>query len=367
MSKKRSDSSTVIMCERFTKHLRASQRAQGDKILNRPNLKKIVFSQQISTETKDKKSSSTGVIFSTKSKARTFKTTKSDCFMNESPSKLDFCKKCGDSEDQVNSKLGNSSDPCNLASLKRIIHSKKPKQDGIIGLQQHYINKNFKPSTESLPDSTPNKVSLDTIKEQPESVNSEDGIFRIYDDCSTEEIGFFNTDDKDNIKNIKNFRSTNFFECHSAKSRLSIANNEKHHCIYRFYLNERLFPVPFNADFNENIRCMECNLPVQDEKDLSRNGLIQAKVNLNNQVQDMLLMLPVKKHLIIKERKKTNSKKDLDSVYFGIIKLDLNGDSIFNRTLPEDSLALKYQKGYRQFTDKPSYDYSTKNDDIVII
>ncbi|CAF4804269.1 unnamed protein product [Pieris macdunnoughi] len=364
MSQKDSDSSNVILCERFNKHLRVSQRMKGDKVVHRPNIvKKVVLSKQINPASKYSKSFSTGVISNTKTNVKTFKSTKSDCMFTVSQAKFDYCKNCGDCKGLAD-RVEKSDDLCN-----KTVNSKKTKREGQTSVQQHYLNKNFHQSTESITNCIPKKVSLDTIKEQPESNNSSDDIFRIYDDCSTEEIGFFNTDDQDNINILKNFRNTNFFECHSAKSRIhSITNKEKHKCIYRFYLNERLFPVPFNTDFNENIRCMECNLPLKDEKDLTTNGMIQAKVKLNNEVQDMILMLPVKKHLIIKERKMIKCKQDIDSVYFGIIKLDLNGDSMFNRTLPGDSLALKYQKGYRQYADAPNYDYTnTNNDDVIII
>ncbi|OWR54836.1 hypothetical protein KGM_206824 [Danaus plexippus plexippus] len=113
---------------------------------------------------------------------------------------------------------------------------------------------------------------------------------------------------------------------------------------------------------------MECQLPlnIKDEQN-SVNGTIQAKVKLNNEVQDMLLMLPVKNSLIIQERRK-DAKKEEDSLCFGIIKLNLNGDSIFNRNKPDNSLALRYQKGYEEHSRRKEYNYqSLLNDDVIIV
>ncbi|CAG4931522.1 unnamed protein product [Colias eurytheme] len=347
-------------------------------------VKKVVLSRNIGAATSEqRKSCSTGIINHKQPISKQKKTTKSDCILDptRSQTKLDCCKKCGDTEykrEDSTSKHSNEklSDLYSLQSLHRIVNNNKASKHDLKNgkLKQYYRNENFQMSTESIPDIyNTKKTSLETIKEQSEQMQSasRDSIFKIYTDSSVEEMGFFNPNDTDNLKNIKEFRSDNYFECHSVKSRInhSIASDEKHKCVYRFYLNDRLFPVPFNTDYNENIRCMECNLPLQNKEDFSNiNGMIQAKVKLNNKIQDTIVMLPVKEPLIIKERKKENNQKELDSVYFGIVKLNLNGHSIFNRTQPDDSLALKYQKGYKQYSDDLKYEYNNcNNDDVIII
>ncbi|KAF9408204.1 hypothetical protein HW555_012036 [Spodoptera exigua] len=98
------------------------------------------------------------------------------------------------------------------------------------------------------------------------------------------------------------------------------------------------------------------------------NGTIQAKVKLGSgDAQDMLLLLPVKDSLIIEERRKEN-RQDNEYVYFGIVKLTADGNSIFKRNLPDNSLALKYQKGYQEYQDSSKFSYQEiKGDDIIII
>ncbi|XP_038213907.1 uncharacterized protein LOC119833795 [Zerene cesonia] len=373
-----------VHCERYN---RLSQRLKGDRIMPRVKLvKKVVLSRNIGVSTSEqRKSCSTGIITHKQTINKQKKMTKSDCILDPTTSltKLDCCKKCGDTDyirkdstsRHTNEKL---SDLYSLQSLHRIINNNKASKHDFRNdkLKQYYRNENFQMSSESIPDIMYNtkKTSLETIKEQSEQMQpaSRDSTLKLYTDSSVEEMGFFNPNDTDNLKNIKEFRSDNYFECHSVKSRIKhrIASDDKHKCVYRFYLNDRLFPVPFNTDFEENIRCMECNLPLQNKEDFSNiNGMIQAKVKLNDKVQDTIVMLPVKEPLIIKERKKdANTRKELDSVYFGIVKLNLNGDSIFNKTQPDDSLALKYQKGYKKFSDDLKYDYNNcNNDDVIII
>ncbi|CAK1552405.1 unnamed protein product [Leptosia nina] len=349
MSVKEDNYASKIICDRFNRH--TSHSFKCNKFVRKPNpVKKVVLSKNI--EAKDRKSCSTGIINSTPCEKN--KISKSDCILDTSRTKIDFCKRCGDVE------------PIKPIVAKKE-HNSKSKHNSI---HQHYVNKNFYQSTESVPDSTVKRVYLDTICEQSEVNDSKDTIFRIYEESSDDDC-YFDPNEKNNFENLKEFRSENFFECHSAKSRLeaSVRCDEKHKCVYRFYLNERLFPVPFNTDFNENIRCMRCNLPLKNKQDLTTNGMIQAKVKLDGEVQDMILMLPVKEHLIIKEKRKERKRStDLNSVFFGIVKLDFNGDSIFNRSLPDDSLALKYQKGYRKFDDRNDYTYNdTDDNDVVII
>ncbi|CAH0713405.1 unnamed protein product, partial [Brenthis ino] len=297
------------------------------------------------------------------------KTTQSaDHFYCKTPNN-EICKSCGDC-DQVNRQ--NSTKGRNMifknphpqkptSQIKQNKHTNK-KYD----IHQYYRNENYK-SCDSLNDIR--KVSLKTILEQPEKVSSsENSIFQVCPD-SDEEVTLMDLNKDENIQNIKEFRKNNYFECHSAKSRLyskgSVTSLSDHKCAYRFYLNDRLFPVPINTDHQNNVRCIECHLPMKNNSE--PKGMIQAKVKLNNKLQDMLLMLPVQNSVIIKERRRREIKND-DCIYFGIVKLDLNGDSIFKRTLPEDSLALRYQKGYREHATREKYEYEKiAKDDVIII
>ncbi|KPI98952.1 hypothetical protein RR46_10270 [Papilio xuthus] len=186
-------------------------------------------------------------------------------------------------------------------------------------------------------------------------------------------MGYYDLEKQNNIKEINEFRRRNYFECHSAKSRIktkaSTTTLGEHKCYYRFYLNERLFPVPLNTDYQNNIRCVECKLPL-DENQVSQscNGTIQAKVKLNNKLQDMILMLPVKEPLIIKERRMEVQSSKSDILYFGLIKLSSDGDSKFNSTQPSNSFALRYQKGYKEFENIQSYKYDCiDSDDVIVI
>ncbi|VVC88307.1 unnamed protein product [Leptidea sinapis] len=351
-----------------------------DKDKRRPILKKMILSQKL-VPADGGKSISAGII--TRNQQQTSciprEATKSASRIGNhlGQSALDICKRCGDMQSRNKITTNSKTHICNSNNLMDDIKSPKhlaiSNQRSIV--QQYYKNELYQRSSGSINTCDINKkVSLDTITEQPERSchNSSDTLFKIYPDSSDDE--FLNPNDPEVIQNLKEFRNKNFFECHSVKSRTcsesaSVSGSNKHKCIYRFYLNERLFPVPLNTDHHETIRCMECQLPLQYDDDMSTNGMVQAKVKLNNKVQDMMLLLPVKKNLIIKEkRKEAKLKKDLNSMYFGIIKLNINGDSVFHRSLPDNSLALKYQKGYQEFIQKDVYEYdSIKDGDVIII
>ncbi|XP_046964062.1 uncharacterized protein LOC124532967 [Vanessa cardui] len=364
-------------CERYQKHLCAFAKADKNEAV-KVTTKKMLCSNS-------EKSCSTGTINTNKNSKITTpkKTTKSHLNFGQCLSKnFDFCKTCGD----VASRSANG----NLSTTKfaksqvqdshTVLLNNKNKLTSKINsnnhknqIKQFYRNENFNQSTHSF-NATDNlkKISLNTILEQSENksqADTEKSIFEIYPDSDEDdEIGFMDCDN--NFKNIKEFRNENYFECHSAKSRVhskSSVPNLKHKCIYRFHLNERLFPVPFNTDHKNNIRCVECALPLDKNITGSNiNGMIQAKVKLNDEVQDMLLMLPVNDSLIVEQKSKIQNEEE-ESIYFGIIKLDINGDSIFNRTLPEDSLALRYQKGYKELSREEKYSYETVGENDVII
>lgn len=250
---------------------------------------------------------------------------------------------------------------------KQVLTSKDPTGS----VQQYYKNENFQQVSDSTYEinTEMKKMSLlETIKEIPEIPTMIDDdssslgstLFRIINEAATER----KFEEYEALQKLKAFRDDNYFECHNTKSRIkrkgSVTSLENHQCTYRFYLNERLFPEPLNMDHNQNIRCVECHLPMElSENSLTSkrpiNGTIQAKVKIGSEdkCQDSLLMLPVKDSLIIREKRKERQREteDPDIVYFGIIKLDAYGNSVFNKTLPENSLALRYQKGYKKFED----------------
>ncbi|XP_041972267.1 uncharacterized protein LOC121728195 [Aricia agestis] len=224
------------------------------------------------------------------------------------------------------------------------------------GVQQYFRNKNFRQSSASVYGAESLKVSnLNTIKE------SEENIERTASDVFTSEDDEGKT--ASDIKELKKFRQDNYFECHSAAAKLK--NLEDHRCVYRFYLNERLFPVPISADYNNMIRCTECHLPLEGDKHI--NGTIQAKVKINGQLQDIMLMLPARKSLIIQERRKEKvERREDDPLYFGIVRLGY-GDPVF-RSYPSDSLALRYQKGYQDLMNRRKYEYErVKEEEVLVI
>ncbi|XP_050352980.1 uncharacterized protein LOC126775227 [Nymphalis io] len=361
-------------CERYQRHLCAFAKTDKNYVTGIPK-KNICSSSE--------KSCPTGTINHNKNSRITTpkKTTKSQLnFSQILTENFDYCKTCGDVASNSDNRTFSRAkitrsllQDSYIVPLNKVNKSptKKNSNNHNNQLQQFYRNENFKQSTHSF-SATDNikKISLNTILEQSENksqVDTENNIYEIYPD-SDEEIGFMNCDN--NFKNIKEFRNQNYFECHSAKSRVnskSNVNSLKHKCIYRFHLNERLFPVPLNTDHQNNIRCVECYLPMDKNiHDTKINGMIQAKIKINNEVQDMLLMLPVNDSLVVEQRSKMQNVED-ESIYFGIIKLDLNGDSIFNRTLPEDSLALRYQKGYKELSRDQKYTYESVGENDVII
>lgn len=383
----------------------------------KPGSSKNNTSSTKSTSQTDGKSCSAGIINCYKKPpiVKPKKTTKSEVCCNRKfilKKSVDFCKKCGDvceppNKTTVSKTKAGTETPTDLAALQRDIYLTEkleqilekvqsiPNDIGLnnpIGIQeketkpqnvknkdpveQYYKNENFRQISESAHaiENVLKKISsLDTIKELPEvptlvesQKSSHSKGINIYYDSE---------EDYDSIKQLREFRKNNYFECHSSKSRIdskacTTALND-HKCVYRFYLNDRLFPVPLHADRHENIRCVECNLPIDLQKRKSKdsiNGTIQAKVKLDsgNDTQDMLLMLPVRDTMIIKEKRKEKKKVEEDVMYFGVIKLNSSGYSVFNQNLPSDSLALKYQKGFQEYDNSKGYIYETVNEDDII-
>lgn len=372
---------------------------------NLKSLRKVISSKKLCQgSTGDGKSYSTGVInqqnkmklskpkLTAKSDLNFGKNLQKNCRMSE------LCLQCGDTVrkmesgmEQIRKNMGTDNHSHTTQPKCISIASQKPNARNLSSgecayktVQQYYRNENFAHSSESVHAFNSRnklKASLSTINETAEETGAEemeldslkDVLYEIYPEATPEEMGYFDIENNNSIKQIEEFRQNNYFECHSAKSRVAFNTSTRlggHKCVYRFYLNERLFPVPLNTDHHNNVRCIDCHLPVGKTKETSScNGTIQAKVKLGDETQDMILMLPVKEPLIIKEkRKELQSVVNPEVLYFGIIKLNPNGDSLFNSTRPSNSLALKYQKGYKEFVNKDSYKYEcAENGDVIII
>ncbi|CAH0595030.1 unnamed protein product [Chrysodeixis includens] len=376
-------STSKISFDRCTKTSRGSSHKSEKSY--KSTLKKVVTSKKITSNCAESKSCSSGVLSTKKCSPKPKKTTKSDSTVTRKGQNnvVDYCKKCGDDKpQQTQEEISSILNTMNIRSVKNdnlVKAEKKPSKS----VQQYYKNENFYMSGDSGQDTSGDnkKPSLDTIREVSELQSftdlrdtTDESIFQIYSD-SDDDVTCVNPTNEENIKKLKEFRLKNYFECHSAKSRIkskgSVTSLNDHKCVYRFYLNDRLFPVPLNTDHNNKVRCVECHLPMDIKKETSSekiNGTIQAKVKLGTtDPQDMILLLPVKDSLIIEERRKETRAND-EFVYFGIVKLSADGNSMFNRTLPENSLALKYQKGYQEHQEDNRYNYKKiKEDDVIII
>ncbi|XP_063540948.1 uncharacterized protein LOC134749879 [Cydia strobilella] len=279
----------------------------------------------------------------------------------DSKSTVDYTKTSRKSV-KINSKKNNAA----LKSDKKI-----DIEDEVV--QEHYLNEKFADLYDSIHDFDTiirNEQVLDTITEVNErQVSSDNKSTLSHKKSSQSNLCTSTSEDEVSLKKLKEFRKKNYFECHSSKNRIaskgSVISLQDHKCRYRLYLNDRLFPVAMDNDHNDNIRCVDCHLPLELAQEGDKvNGTIQAKVKLGSETQDMVLLLPIKEPLIIKQKRKENN--DDDVVYFGLVKMDQNGNSMFNPSLPSDSLALRYQKGYRQFDDVQIYRYDKIEDSDVI-
>lgn len=336
--------------------------------------KKLISSKRLHSTNNEGKCASTGKI-DNKNKNSTVKPkkiAKSDInFIENTPknNSKDLFKKFGDTEEF---KKGNNMSQRETLSMQE--------QENI---HQYYKNEHFHTMTSANSINEGKNISkkspsLETITElqesHTESLNQESDYIKIIYDVSDSNYNHLDNDKL--IKDLKEFRQKHYFECHSATSRLrSQPNDNEHKCSYRFYLNERLFPVPIQTDYTNTTRCNECCLPlnfnIADEMHKANtflNGTIQAKVILNAETKDVTLLLPVKEPLIIKEKRRENRpKSDKEIYYYGIIKLNRYGNSIFKSTTPSDSLALRYQKGYKEFTTSNDLCRYTKLDDNDVI
>ncbi|XP_059054794.1 uncharacterized protein LOC131848864 [Achroia grisella] len=380
---------------RYSKtHIGSNDRPFGKRIVTH---KKLVTSKNIHTaNSKNGKSYSAGIINEDKLKViRPKKTTKSTVSVHKTNKidAYDHSKGCGDTtiEDSFNSNSNNVNSKIKQYCDTRLNSESKSSNYKIKNdrpsfgikpsksLRQCYRNENFHRSSDSIGEIESNmrRISLNTIKELPEVVISDStashvsDVFNIYSD--SEELGYLNINNEDTIKKIKEFRDNNYFECHSAKSRIeskvSVTNLIDHKCSYRFYLNDRLFPIPICTDHQNNIRCVECHLPMtlKNEGTHKINGTIQAKTRIgDDQPQDTILFLPINEHLIIKERK-NEKRREEDMFYFGIIKLGSDGNSVFNQTTPSNSLALRYQKGYKDHSNSVYRFENIDQGDVIVI
>lgn len=360
---------------KYDKRLNMLKRDNYKSAVNtRPVLPKKVISSKTLPTCNGRKNTCTGKTQSLKNplSAKPKKCTKSDLNFNEDIEQvIKHSNNIGDTLKIVNN------------NSQSIIKLPKYTTESKNSLEQFYKNEKFKISSDSVHETHSHiqkNTLLGTIKELPEVYSHTKTCTQI-SSSSNSEKSQSNADINEDVefKEIKEFRERNFFECHSTTSRLKLSKSNdstrsEHDCKYNFYLNERLFPIPIKSDYRNTIRCTDCNLPVDFSKSSNSeehlNGTIQAKVSLtSNDTKEVLLMLPVKENLIIKERRRENTKRDEEVLYFGIIKLDSYGHSAFCNNLPRDSLALRYEKGYVKHDDgdvECRYEKLNKNDIVYI-
>ncbi|XP_004929116.1 uncharacterized protein LOC101746858 [Bombyx mori] len=337
--------------------------------------RKIIASKQISKDASTKSKTCSESAVSTKSVIKPKKTAKSDSNFasNKCPTMpISICEKCGDSINPNSSSEENNKHNI-LYTLKS--NRKYYQDEKISSIEQFYKNTNFEQSATSIRDErNHNKNYLGTISETPEfcitsNRDLEDSMVKFY---SNDDKIFLDTDKPEIIEELKEFRNNNYFECHSSKSRIknrgSATSLKDHECVYRFYLNERLYPEPLNADYKNTIRCVQCHLPMESRSDSKEkiNGTLQAKVSLGGELNDVMLLLPAKEPLIIKERRR-EEKKPTEPIYFGVIKFGFGRNSNMKSAYESNSLALKYQKGYQEFAAKTCCRYKNIDDNDVLV
>lgn len=388
--------SAEVSCERRN-NVACSNTKKREKPLGKP--KKNIASKKPpvigSAAQPDGKCSSTGKLSSRTRSTATKHVTKSDLTVSKKQQKkviFDRSHQCGDNvfANLTSDRLDEDDDFydsfSNISTLvsrqgaeKKKKQLKSTQREKSKPVKQYYKNENFQSDSHEIKNEVKKESELMPIKELPEITRNSSDCYLESEKTSVEDqlSMAVDSDKQESLRQLKEFREKNYFECHSSATRVTskadVTSLRDHKCEYRFYLNERLFPVPLNADHNNTVRCTICHLPYQDNRPKvpttkCLNGTIQAKVKLGAETQDVTLLLPVQEPLIIRERRVERSKAQDDVMYFGIVKLATNGHSMFNPNLPEDSLALKYQKGYREFSarERCAYDSIGKGDVLII-
>ncbi|KAG7303273.1 hypothetical protein JYU34_011741 [Plutella xylostella] len=366
MPKNSSDSSKIHNCDRIARH---------PSVIDQKYIKprRVIASKKAFPA--DGRSFSTGKLDPKPASPRSKKSSKSDSVVTKKEQhKLcpGCCHKCGDSFNQE--------EPfnrfCNTSRATPSQNKKLSIKIACSGVQQYYRNENFQESSGSIREAkTPRQPALDPINETPEKSTTHDSGEIVILTESSDSDGCIDFEDHKSLMEIKRFREKYFFECHNSKSRVyknkcGSKNSDNHKCVYRFYLNDRLFPVPLCTDHNNSIRCVECHLPLEERGESAEiNGTIQAKVKIDDdeEAQDMTLFLPVKDSLIVREKRLDKNKQNEEILYFGVVKLNRDGDSMFEPNAPSNSLALRYQKGYKELKKIDNLVYGPSDNGKVII
>ncbi|KAF5297014.1 hypothetical protein FQA39_LY12228 [Lamprigera yunnana] len=144
-------------------------------------------------------------------------------------------------------------------------------------------------------------------------------------------------DNSENLKQLSSFRNKNYFDCHSVGDSSNIV--EKHQCVFRFKINNRLIPEPLHSDKFGTSRCIYCDKPMKNECDEEKDTLRMTELHRAKRNNAIIHRINI--------GNKDITELEISKDYDKLLKLFENTVGNFKQVCPVNSIALRHQKGVK--------------------